>query len=398
MNSYRKRFLIKDIQPYVEHKNAIVLTGSRQVGKTSLLRYFFHQLPEDQRLWFDFDNPVDQKFFEDMDYKHIYERLFTFGISKTKRPYIFIDEIQNFPAITQIMKYLIDHYGVKFFVTGSSSFYMKNLFPESLSGRKFVFTLYPLSFQEFLYFQDKIEDLPDVSTLHLKETGRPEYSRRKSEFDEFLEFGSFPEVVLTPDVSTKKMVLKNIFSSFFERDILQLADYQDVREIRDTILLLTQRVGSKLDVSRLASELGVQRYRVYSHLEFLQATFFIYLVGQFTKSIDKHVASSKKVYFMDTGMLNMLGNVSEGALFENAVGNILKPFGELHCYQKKAHSREIDFILNGKTAFEVKHTACLQDLKTLDVLTDSIGLSQSHVISRNFVDIKKVLYPQCMGE
>jgi predicted AAA+ superfamily ATPase len=152
----KKRLIFDEINKQINHKNAIVIVGSRQVGKTTLMRQIFDEVESHSKLWFDFDNPLDQKIFEDIEYKNIYERLLKMVNNNKERLFIFIDEIQNYPEITKIIKYLIDHYGVKFIVTGSSNFYLKNLFPESLSGRKFLYQLSPLGFREYLYFKDKI--------------------------------------------------------------------------------------------------------------------------------------------------------------------------------------------------------------------------------------------------
>ena len=128
----------------------------RQVGKTTLMRQIFEEIQEKPKLWFDLDNPLDQKVFEDIDYKNIFARLVKMvEISEKERLFVFIDEIQNFPEITKVMKYLIDHFGVKFVVTGSSNFYLKNLFPESHSGRKFLYDLPPLNFREYLSMQSQ---------------------------------------------------------------------------------------------------------------------------------------------------------------------------------------------------------------------------------------------------
>ena len=196
----KKRKLIQQIIPYLEHKNALVITGARQVGKTTLLRYLFAQIPQNQKIWFDLENPLHQKFFELTDYDQIYKALLTYNVDKKNRIFVFLDEIQNFPEITKIIKYLIDHYQIKFLVTGSSSFYMKNLFPESLSGRKFIFNLSPLDFQEFLYFKEIISDIPTQSRqLNIAAKNIIEYEKYRQEFLEYLEFGGFPEVVLTDD-------------------------------------------------------------------------------------------------------------------------------------------------------------------------------------------------------
>ncbi len=152
----KKRLLFFDLKKYLKHKNALVITGMRQVGKTTLMRQLYDEIEDNPKLWFDFENPLDQKVFEDEDYNVIYKRLVEMVGIKNKRLYVFLDEIQNFPEITRIMKYIIEHYGIKFIVTGSSSYYLKNLFPESLSGRKFLYVLPPLTFKEYLYFNDII--------------------------------------------------------------------------------------------------------------------------------------------------------------------------------------------------------------------------------------------------
>ena len=84
------------------------------------------------------------------------------------------------------------------------------------------------------------------------------------EYNKFLKFGGFPEVVLTNDIDTKKDILKNIFASFFEKDLMLLSDFNEIREIRDLILLLVPRVGSIINVSRLAEELRISRPKVYT--------------------------------------------------------------------------------------------------------------------------------------
>ena len=118
-------------------------------------------------------------------------------------------------------------------------------------------------------------------------------------------------MVITKDNEMKKAVLKNIFASFFEKDIKILADIKDVRELRDLLLLLVPRTGNILDITKLASELGVNRVKIYNYLEFLEGVFFLQLIPKFSKSIDRSIAGGKKVYFSDTGILNIIGKVNE---------------------------------------------------------------------------------------
>lgn len=389
-----KRHLFYTLEKYINHKNAIVVTGARQVGKTSLLKMLYKSIPEDQRLWFDFDNPLESLLFEDIDYRDIVSRFEAEGISKTKQKYIFIDEIQNFPEVTKIIKYHIDHYKIKYVVTGSASYYMKNLFPESLSGRKFQFDLHTLSFKEFLLFKKKIERVSESQTFDQTSKDVFEYERHDQDYQEYKRFGGFPEVVLTESIPDKSRILKNIFTSYFEKDGIKFGGFSEVARARDLILLLVQRVGSKLDITKISKELGVSRQTVYNYLHFLESTFFISLVPQFSKSIDRQIAGGKKVYFIDSGLLQELGNVSDGQILENTVHNQLKQYGKLEYYQTQK-GKEVDFILDKKIAFEVKKKSIDSYEKNLKKLAKKLKITKSFVISEEYTQqASDVVYPQ----
>lgn len=390
----KKRFLYHTIKKYIDHKNALVITGMRQVGKTTLMKQIYDEV-DAPKLWFDFDNPLDMLQFEEIDYNKIFHNLETALNSSGKRIYIFIDEIQNLPEITKIIKYHIDHFGVKYIVTGSSNYYLKNLFPESLSGRKFLFILPPLSFNEYLYFHDKSEAIiPEGNDFGviLQNQNRVAFEKRSSDYYNYVEFGGFPEVVLSKDIELKKAVLKNIFASFFEKDIKVLTDMKDIRELRDLILLLVPRTGNILDITRLSGELEINRVKLYNYLEFLQGVFFLQLLPKFSKSIDKSVAGGKKVYFADTGILNSIGKVNEGQLFENAIANQLKNYGDLSFYNQR-NTAEIDFIVNKEIAFEVKINATENDLKRTAYLAEKIGIHKYYLISRKYNETDKTIFP-----
>jgi predicted AAA+ superfamily ATPase len=379
----KKRFLYSELKRYLNHKNVLVITGMRQVGKTTLMKQLFDEI-DGPKLWFDFDNPLDMLYFEDINYDAIYERFSREAEASGRRLFLFIDEIQNYPAITKIIKYHIDKYGVKYIVTGSSNYYLKNLFPESLSGRKFLFILSPLSFKEYLYFNDKINPPNQQKNIGetITENSLINYKKFEADYDDYLEYGGFPEVVTTENKATRAMILKNIFASFFEKDIKILSDMKEIRELRDLILLLVPRTGNILDITKISSELKISRQKVYSYLELLQGFFFLYLVPKFSKSIDRAVAGGKKVYFADTGLLNLIGKVNEGQLFENAVANQLKEYGDLSYYNNRNKS-EIDFILNKEIAFEVKINALERDNKKLERLANKLSTSYFFKVKSN---------------
>jgi predicted AAA+ superfamily ATPase len=389
----KKRLLYFEILKQINHKNALLITGMRQVGKTTIMRQVYDKLDE-KKIWFDFDNPLDQKIFEDINYNNIYIYLEReLSLKKNERMFVFIDEIQNFPEITKIIKYLIDHYRVKFIVTGSSSFYLRNLFPESLSGRKFLYHLDPLSFQEFLYFND-LKEIEDIEKIDINKAVEPisliKYKKYDRYYHEYLNFGGFPEVVVTRLNDTKKQILKNIFSSFFEKDLQILSDYKDIRELRDLILLLVPRVGSMIDVTRIASELEVNRPKIYEYLEFLRSTFFIKLIPKFSRSIDRSVAGGKKIYFADNGILRIIGDVNASQLFENMICNQLSKYGEISFYNKR-NTSEVDFIIDKKISLEVKLSGVEKDFLKLKEISDKINIKKSFIISKKYSQNKNIL-------
>src|SRR3972149_11419816 len=388
----KKRYLFNDLLKYLDHKNALIITGMRQVGKTTLMKQLYDEV-KGPKLWYDFENPLDLLHFENINYDAGYEVLRNEAGAGKERLYVFIDEIQNYPEITKIIKYHIDKYSVKYVVTGSSNFYLKNLFPESLSGRKFLFVLQPLSFNEYLFFNDKTDIAEQRKSLDFKSSYRLlEKKRYEADYRMFLEYGSFPEGVTTADSVTKKLILKNIFASFFEKDIKILSDIKDIRELRDLILMLVPRTGNILDVTKLSNELGINRVKIYNYLELLQGVFFIRLIPKFSKSIDRTVAGGRKVYFSDTGLLNIIGKVNDGQLFENAIANQLSFYGELFYYNKRSIS-EIDFILNKEISFEVKLKSSVSDLKKLEKNTADLGITVYYLVSKSFSETGRTIFP-----
>jgi hypothetical protein len=381
-----KRELFYVIKPQLYHKNALVITGMRQVGKTTLMHQLYDEF-QGKRLWFDLDNPLDQMIFEKVDYNAVYKELSDLAALKSEeRLLVCIDEIQNLPEITKIIKYLIDHYGVKFIVTGSSNYYLKNLFPESLSGRKFLYILPVLSYREFLFFNGMTSEDQLVSSLDavLQINSSSVILKKRDLYNAYLEFGGFPEVVLTQDQDTKKQILKNIFASFFEKDIKVFTELKHVRELRDLILLLATRNGNIVDVTKLASELEINRVKIYNYLEFLEGIFFLKMIPKYSKSIDRSVVGGKKIYFSDTGILNLVAKVTSGQLLETAVANQLLYYGDLSFYNKRNKS-EIDFILNKEIAFEVKQKALESDYRKLQVLSKEIGIERQYMIQCRLV-------------
>lgn len=383
---YQRKLSLK-LQKQLKTKEIIVITGMRRVGKTTLCKMLFNALASKNKVFLDIENPIEQKIFEEDDFNNIWANLRPYGINVKTKAFIFLDEIQAKPDIVKAIKYLYDHYNVKFFLTGSSSFYLKNLFPESLAGRKIIFELFPLDFEEFLWFKNQQKEFYSSFSQKDKKKNKIQYERLKKFYEEYLDFGGFPQVVLAEDAEQKKFHLEDIFKSYFEKDVRNLADFKEINIFRDLLLLLFQRIGSKLEVSKLASEIGTTRVTVYSYLSFLQGTYMIDLVPLYSKSIDRQVAGTKKLYVCDNGLVNQFSQVGFGSLFENAVYQNLRKYGPVNYFQKQGGS-EIDFILNKKIALEAKQRGLKSDYNRLARLAAGLGLRQKYVITQDFVATK----------
>jgi len=387
-------FITRDIQPRVEKelhkKEATVITGMRRVGKTTLLTYLFDKVTSENKYIFDLENPLHRHVFEEENYDNIWNNLAQYGITNKEKTYLFIDEIQNLPEISTVIKYLYDHFDIKFVLTGSSSYYLKNLFPESLSGRKIVFEVYPLTFPEFLRFKGKEKQQWTSFKEKIEYKNKISYEQYKAYYNEYLEFGGFPSVVLEDSQERKRTLLEEIFTSYFEKDAKNLADFKDMAKLRDLILLLIPRIGQRLEIAKLAASLSLSRETVYNYLYFLEQTYFISLLPKFSGSVDRQAAGGKKLFICDSGIANILGKLSLGQQFEQSIFQNLRSTHKLHFYSKEGKS-EIDFIVDEKEALEVKLTASLQDIEYLRRRVQNLNLERAYIVSLEFSDDQNVL-------
>jgi hypothetical protein len=382
-----ERSLYSKIKPVVNARQAIVITGMRRVGKTTLLRQIMDEISSPNKIFLDLENPANQKYLEEENYDKILDNLRFLGLDAKKQGYIFLDEIQLVKNTPSIVKYLSDHYPVKFFLSGSSSFYIKNLFSESLSGRKYIFELFPLNFHEFLQLKKIRLDVGKLKN-RISSTAFEEINRH---YDEYILYGGFPGVVQKTTAKEKSMMLQDIFSSYFQLEVKQLGDFRKTNIFRDLMLLLMERVGSKLDIQKLSRELGVARETIYDYLAFLENTYFLKLIRPMSRNRDSEIRSRPKVYLCDTGLINQFSKVNDGALFENAVFSALRQKGEVNYYQKKSGA-EIDFILNKKQAYEVKIQPSVQDLKKLKMLAGGLKLQDYRIVSRKHSGLNHISF------
>lgn len=388
--AFYPRLVLPQLEKELRTSEITVITGMRQVGKTTLLNHLFSLIDSPNKVKLDLENPLNRKVFEEENYDAIWNNLATFGVNNHTKAYIFLDEIQHLSLIGSVVKYLSDHFRVKFVLTGSSSYYLKNLFPESMAGRKLIFEVYPLIFSEFLIFKGFTQKKPSSFSEKAVSKNRILYSKLLPFYQEYLEYGGFPKVALEESPERKKALLLEIFTSYYEKDVKSLADFKDTSKLRDLILLLIPRVGSRIEITKLAASLGLSRETVYSYLSFLEKTYFISLISKFSGSPGRQSAGTQKLFLCDTGMVNALGKASDGQLFEQSVFQALHLNHTLYFYTKDGAS-EIDFIADGKVALEVKTSASRRDVDYLKRRSKSLNLIESYVISREYSEDKEVI-------
>lgn len=382
----KQRALLEQIKPYFDSPEAIVITGMRRTGKTTLLNWIHEQIGSKNKIFLDLENPLHRRYFEVENYERIKTTFEVLGIDFTEKAFIFLDEIQFVKNLPSIVKYYIDHHGVKFYLTGSASFYLRNLFTESMAGRKYIFELFPLSFREFLLFKDVRMTIPEASPVDktVFETIAPLY-------DEYLLFGGFPGVVLKRNSEEKKKALDDIFSSFFQLEVIQLGDFRRNEVVRDLMVLLAQRIGTRLDIQKVSKELGIARSTLKEYVAFLEGTYFIKRIPPFSKGRDTEIRKMPKIYFCDSGLANHLARLEPGRIFENSVFQTLRLKGELHYYQKKS-GVEIDFILDKRVAYEVKSKPQESDLKKLRSMSEELGFKEFKGIAKDYCELENTIY------
>lgn len=356
-----------------------VLTGMRRTGKTTLIQQLLLDLPNQNSLYLDLQRPDNRELFNQKNYESIREAFMARGLSPDKPMIIALDEIQLAPDSPSAIKYLSDHHRIKFIVTGSSSYYLKNLFSESLSGRKKLFELHPLDFGEFLTFKG-ISFAP--TNWRNEEFKMLEYSRLSSYYEEYIKFGGFPQVVLAKSEIDKKDILLDIMSSYVNIDIRSLADFSDERNLYSLAKLLAGRVGSRVEYTKLSQLIGLSRPTVTNYISFFEKTYLIKTVSVYTRSVDREIVKSRKLYFCDTGLANTLAELSSGAQFENTLFNQFARIGQVQYYALKT-GHEIDFILDNKFAVEAKETPVEGDLTHLSNMSSSAGLSDFRLVGRH---------------
>ena len=377
---FYQRNIFSELKDHLEVKQVTVLTGMRRTGKTTLVKELMAVSPISQKIYFDLERIDNRELFSEKNYDNIILALTQRGVVFSEKVLIAIDEIQLVSNLPSVIKYLYDTYDIKFLLTGSSSYYLKNRFNESLAGRKKIFEIYPLTFNELLRF--KGIELRRLSEFSEQPFIPSTYEQLKNYYDEYINYGGFPEVVLIDKISDKTDLIQDILSSYINLDIASITDFKKSSDCYKLIKLLAVRIGTKLDISKLTNFTSLSRASVENYLELFEQSYLIRTIPVTSNSPDREIVKAKKIYFLDNGIAAVSAELSSGSKFENAIFNQLYHYGDISYYQLKT-GNEIDFILNKNIAFEVKEAAYDNDLRNLKKLAKNLNIENCFVIGRH---------------
>lgn len=346
------------LQNYLPQEEILLIIGARQAGKTTIL----HQLEKilkDQRKTTYFLN------LEDPDYLALLnqspKKLFSiFPFDLSQKSYLLLDEVQYLADPSNFLKFMFDEYKekIKIIASGSSAFYLDRKFKDSLAGRKRIFSLYTLSFKEFLRFKNENQ----LAQKNLTKLTLSEKEKVILYYQEYLRWGGYPRVVLAP-VEEKLEILQDIAYSYIKKDIFEANIRQD-EVFYKLFKILASQIGNLVNSSELASTLGVSKTSVDNYLYVMQKSFHLLLIKPFFKNIRKELTKMPKVYFFDLGLRNFFkGDFNlffqredKGLLLENAcLRQLLEKYNQEEIkFWRTIQKREIDFVVGESQAYEVK--------------------------------------------
>ncbi|MDD4741983.1 ATP-binding protein [Candidatus Falkowbacteria bacterium] len=290
-----KRHLESEIEKDFFKGKAIILLGARQVGKTTLMKEICKN--KDEVLWLDADDPDTQLLFE----KPTSTRLRTIiGSHKI----LVVDEAQRIKDIGIKLKLISDQIkDVQLVATGSSSFELANQINEPLTGRKWEYQLYPISYSEMVSHHGLLEEMRMVPHRMV--------------------YGYYPEVVT--NTGNEKRVLREIYNSYLYKDILKFDQIKKPEKVTKLLQALAFQIGNEVSYHELSKTVGIDNQTVEKYIDILEKAYIIFRLTAFSRNARKEIVKGRKIYFVDNGIRNaVIANFKLpelrqdiGALWEN---------------------------------------------------------------------------------
>lgn len=353
-----KRAIFTSIEKHLAEPEMTVLIGPRQVGKTYLMQLLQDHLKtkEEKTMFLNLDVDDHKQFFVSQSALINYLRLQV----GDERAFVFIDEIQRKEDAGLFLKGIYDmHLPYKFILSGSGSLDLKAKMKESMAGRKQIFYIDPVSFEEFVNYKTEYkyeEKLQDFFAI--------EATRTQSLLEEYMMFGGYPRIVLAGTIEKKKTEMDEIYRSYIERDITDLLGVEKPDAFTNLLKVMASQIGSLVTIAELSLTVGISDKTVQHYLWYLEETFILKKVTPYYRNVRSEITKSPLYYFYDTGVRNyLLGlfgvpvipSALSGHLFENVIFNMLRQ--HTHIASTRIHfwrttdNAEVDFVVS--TGLEV---------------------------------------------
>ena len=331
MKYKRKQHVESELEP----KRVLVIYGPRRVGKTTLLNEYIKTQSE-KRVYFSTGDDIQlRKIFQSEERDKILE---------FARPYdiIAIDEAQFIPSIGLGAKMMIDAYPLKnIILTGSSSLDLSNKIGEPLTGRHFTLTLLPLSQTEM-----------GISKVELKWG-----------LENFLIYGTYPEVLNEPDIEKKKKILTELVSSYLLKDALALEAVRSPDTLLNIAKCLAFQVGNEVSVNEVAKTAGTDVKTTSKYLDLLEKMFIIKKVRGFSRNLRNEISKKAKYYFLDNGIRNAVISQFNSLSLRNDIGALWENFIFMELLKKSGIENTFDTYYFWRT-----HTG-----QEIDIIKESNG-------------------------
>ena len=372
----KDRKISKEIIAALNSHEIVVLLGTRQAGKTTLTKIISERsdFTKEQIFFYDFEDKSKRQLFniENIGIELLKNIFSIEGIDTNMPSLLIFDEIQYLEDPANLLKIIHDHFPkLKVVATGSSSLRIKHKFSDSLAGRRRIFNIEPLSFDEFLKFKeaDKLLKVKEIILLENNKANATQlYNAHKSQllnfFNEYLTYGGYPEVVLLDGREKKIQKLKNIADAYIQKDIREYANIEDIDAYNRLIKYVAVNSGNLINISSISTLIGISQASVKKYINLLAETFIIGKLHPFHTNKNKEISKNYKLYFKDTGIRNLQildfnipGNRSDKSiLYEtycfNRLYNHKGILEELFFYRTKSKT-EIDFILKKETGLQL---------------------------------------------
>lgn len=289
-----------DLGSLLQPQRVLIIYGPRRVGKTTLLKQFLATTSFRYKLDTG-DNIRTQQVLSSQNLPLLREYAEGYDL-------LALDEAAQIPNIGMGLKLIVDNLpNIRVIATGSSSFDLSHQIGEPLTGRKRTLTLYPIAQLELLSQHNRYE--------------------LKEKLEEFLIFGSYPEVVTARTKKEKITILQELVDSYVFKDILTLERVKGTKILLDLLKLLAFQIGNQVSLNELSIQLGIDVKTVGRYLDLLEKTFIITRLGGFSRNLRSEITSKSKYFFLDNGVRNAViaqfnpldSRNDTGQLFENFI-------------------------------------------------------------------------------